>query len=158
MVRKRRDGSRVVKLGEVESAVLAGLLDELDLIASDPSPADPVTARLYVDGYAEPGAAADFRELTQASLQSDRRDRYGQCRAELPDGAGELLIEADELARWLMVVNDMRLALGTRLGVTADGFADPSGSDQLAPDVYAGRVAYHWLAALQDDLVTSALG
>jgi hypothetical protein len=158
MVRRRRDGSRVIKLGEVESAVLGGLLDELDLIASDPSPTDPVTARLYVDGYAEPDAAADFRELTQASLQSDRRDRYRQCRAELPDGGGELLIAADELPRWLMVVNDMRLALGTRLGVTADGFADPSDPGQLTPDVYAGRAAYHWLTALQDDLVTSAMG
>jgi hypothetical protein len=167
--RKRRDGTRVIKLGAVESAVLAGLLDELDHIATDPSPTDPVTSRLYVDGYAEPAAAADFRELTQTSLQRERRDRYGQCRAELPAGGGDLVIAADAMARWLMVVNDMRLALGTRLGVTAEGFADAesntesntgtgTGADQAGPDVYAARAAYHWLTALQDDLVTSAMG
>jgi Domain of unknown function (DUF2017) len=118
---------------------------------------------MYVDGYAEPAAAADFRELTQASLQGERRDRYRKCRAELPDDGGELVIGADELPRWLMVVNDMRLALGTRLGVTAEGFVEPDPTDPSdpsvpAPDVYAGRAAYHWLTALQDDLVTSAMG
>ena len=57
-------------------------------------------------------------------------------------------IEAESGQRWLMVLNDMRLALGTRLGVTADGFADeseaaiePTGARQAA------RAAYHWLTA-----------
>ena len=51
-----------------------------------------------------------------------------------------------------MVLNDMRLVLGTRLGVTADGF--PDDADGVGAPA---QVAYHWLTAVQDDIVTSVL-
>jgi hypothetical protein len=51
----------------------------------------------------------------------------------------------DEAAdRWLRVLNDLRLALGTRLGVTEqDELDDQEPAVQL----------YHWLSAVQDLLV-----
>ena len=52
--------------------------------------------------------------------------------------------------RWLIVLNDMRLALGTRLGVTAEGFEEIDPDDPEA----AARAAYYWLTAIQDELLT----
>jgi hypothetical protein len=157
MIRRRRHPFALA-LGEVEVALLAGLLGELDLHAADPPAGDPVTDRLYVAGYADPDAAADFRELTAPALQSERRERYRLCRAELPvdGGGGELTIDEDASQRWLIVLNDMRLALGTRLGVTAEGFADdPDGPS--TEQTHAAQAAYHWLTAVQDGLITSVV-
>jgi hypothetical protein len=150
MVRRRSQRySYVIGLAEVEVALLTQMLDELDDLATEPSGGGAVTERLYPDGYADEAAARDFRDLTQVSLAQERRDRYGQCRAELPDPAGELQLEADSVQRWLVVLNDMRLALGTGLGVTAEGF-----TDETDP---ARQAAYHWLTAVQDDLLSSVL-
>lgn len=165
---RRRTKSIALQLGELEVELLENLLDELEALALDPADDDPVTQRLYIDGYADPVAAADFRDLTRSSLQSERRDRYGQSRAELPFGGGELTIDAESVGRWLMVINDMRLALGTRLGVTAEGFA-PAGASEIRSDgspdaartveseqaIEAAQAAYHWLTALQDGLVNA---
>jgi Domain of unknown function (DUF2017) len=150
-------GSVVISLSEVEVAVLGGLIDELDALATDPPADDPVTDRLYPPGYDDDAAARDFSDLTRPSLQRERRERYEQCRAQLPIGGGELVIAAESVQSWLVVLNDMRLALGTRLGVTPEGFADAAGGPDVADDVNAARIAYQWLTAIQDQLVTSVM-
>jgi hypothetical protein len=169
---RRRGEPLLAHLTEVEAAVLAGLIDELDELAADPpdgvtAPAkdpapDPVRARLFPAGYRDDdAAAADFRELTQSSLARERRDRYRQCQAELPVGGGELAIDtaadSESAQRWLIVLNDMRLALGTRLGVTADGFAEEIADTDGGEPELAARAAYYWLTTVQDDLVTSVM-
>jgi hypothetical protein len=51
-----------------------------------------------------------------------------------------------------MTLNDLRLALGTRLGVTAED--DP---DDPAFHADGGRLLYHWLTWFQDALVATVL-
>jgi hypothetical protein len=47
------------------------------------------------------------------------------------------------------VLNDLRLALGTRLGVTEDDYdRGPTGEPW---------VIYHWLTAVQDSVVTALM-
>ena len=176
MRRRSRDNHEVVlSLTEVESSVLGQLLDDLEELADladvppDQAAANPVIDRLFPDGYDDAGAAGEFRDLTRASLQEERRERYGQCRAELPAGGGEIVVEPDSMHRWLVVINDMRLALGTRLGVTADGFADDLGDPgvadgsrepgdfEVADEILAARTVYHWLTAIQDDMVNAVM-
>jgi Domain of unknown function (DUF2017) len=61
------------------------------------------------------------------------------------------LTEPDARA-WLRALNDVRLALGVRLGVT-DDFDEHS--DEIDPDDPRAAYAwvYHWLAYLQESLV-----
>jgi hypothetical protein len=151
------DGSVVIPLSEIEVTVLRGLIDELDALAADPPADDPVTDRLYPPGYDDEAAAREFRDLTQQSLQRERRERYEHCRAELPGSGDELVIAAESAQSWLVVLNDMRLALGIRLGVTADGFDESADGPVVADDVAAARIAYHWLTAIQDRLVTAIM-
>ncbi len=164
MRRRSRDNHQVVlSLTEVESTVLGQLLDDLEELAdladvpADQAAANPVIDRLFPDGYDDAGAADEFRELTRASLQEERRERYGQCRAELPAGGGEIVVEPDSVQRWLVVLNDMRLALGTRLGVTAEGFADDPDQPDDADEIRAARTVYQWLTAIQDDMVNAVM-
>jgi hypothetical protein len=62
----------------------------------------------------------------------------------------ELRLDAAAEAQWLSVLNDARLALGTRLGVTDDPDGRRVGSDDA--EQYAFQV-YDWLTHLQGELV-----
>ena len=82
---------------------------------------DPVLARLLPDGHrGDPEMAADYRELTESSLRSGKADDLAMVRATLPDGGGEVRLDADQAGAWLRSTNDLRLALGTRLDITED--------------------------------------
>ncbi|HEX8094077.1 DUF2017 family protein [Jatrophihabitans sp.] len=138
-----------VDLTEAEAAVLAGMLDDLADALAEPDPSDPVIQRLYPDGYSDDDEASrEYRELVQGDLQADRISRLRACRAELPAGAGRMALDDEAVDRWLRVLNDLRLGLGTRLGVTEEADLDES---QPAVQIYA------WLTAVQDLLVTHAL-
>jgi hypothetical protein len=144
----------VAELADAEASLLGQFLDELVAINDVLDGDDPLVQRLFPAGYrGDAEAAADFRELTQLSLQRERRDRYVSCRGDLPGGGGRLAFTDESAHRWLLVVNDMRLAVGTRLGVTAEP-ADPDPGD---PE-YPAYLAYHWLTALQDGLLTQIAG
>jgi Domain of unknown function (DUF2017) len=138
-----------VDLTEAEAALLAGLLGDLADVLAAPDPDDPVIQRLYPEGYSDDDEASrEYRELVQADLQAERISRLRACRAELPAGSGRMALDEEAVDRWLRVLNDLRLGLGTRLGVTEEHELDER---QPAVQIYA------WLTAVQDTLVTQAL-
>ncbi len=137
-----------------ETSLLSALLDDLSEAFSTMSAEDPVRQRLFPDGYRDdPDAASEFRQLTESALETSRVERLGQCRAELSEGRSELELDPEDTQRWLRVLNDVRLALGTRLGISEDD-ADIDPND---PDAHS-RVVYYWLTSLQDSLVQAAMG
>jgi hypothetical protein len=152
---RRVKGALAAELTEAESGLLEQFLDELAAIVEEPDAGDPLVQRLFPAGYRDDAeAAADFRSLTQSSLQQERRGRYLQCREELPVGGGRLVLGADSAQRWLVVLNDMRLALGTRLGVSSEPFDDSDPEDSE----WGARLAYNWLTAFQDNLLSRITG
>ena len=64
-------------------------------------------------------------------------------------------IGADDVNAWLGVLNDARLALGARLGVTEE--TDLGRLDPRDPES-APKAAYAWLTYLQGELVETLLG
>ena len=129
------------------------LAAELGLSGSTALPDDPVLARLLPDGYAgDPEAAGEFRRYTEQGLRDGKVAAARTVLDTLPARGGRVrLTEADARA-WLRALNDVRLALGVRLGVT-DDFDEP-GSEIDAGDPRSAYVwVYHWLAYLQESLV-----
>jgi hypothetical protein len=113
-------------------------------------PDDPVLARLLPDGYRDDAeAAGEFRRLTEASLREEKRRAAAGVLADLPgsDG-GEVRLDRPTVERWLTVLNDVRLALGTRLDVAED-MPEPDPDDPEAP----AYVVYLWLTGLQEVLL-----
>ena len=111
---------------------------------------DAVVARLLPEGHrGDPRLAADYRELTRAALVAGKADDLATVRATLTAEGGALRLDADQAAAWLRTTNDLRLALGERIGVTEETEPpeDPTGEEgqQLA--------VYYWLTALQGSLV-----
>jgi hypothetical protein len=150
-----------VSLDEVEIGLLRTLFADLSDALRGMGDDDPVRQRMFPAGYRDdPEAAGEYRDLTESALLEQRQARIAQATAELPHTAGEITLDPDAATRWLTVVNDLRLAIGTRIGIDADTPVDDdlvgaAGPDD-APDVAAERAAkavYVWLTALLDRLV-----
>ena len=125
--------------------------DEADPLA----PSDPALARLLPDAYRDDDrAAGEFRRLTESSLRRDKVSSAERLLAALPaDGAGEVRLDPETTESWLATINDVRLALGTRLEVTEE-MAEPDPEDPDAP----AYVVYLWLTELQGVLIEVADG
>ncbi|MGY1729954.1 DUF2017 family protein [Geodermatophilus sp. SYSU D01045] len=150
----RRKGADVVaRLEPAEAGVLGLLLDQLEqLLGADPEDVegDPVVARLLPAGHrTDPELAADYRELTESALRAGKTDDLAAVRATLPADGGEVRLDRDQAGAWLRTTNDLRLALGERIGITEETEPpeDPAGEEgqQLA--------VYYWLTGLQGSLV-----
>ncbi|WP_222193122.1 DUF2017 family protein [Modestobacter italicus] len=154
----RRKGEELVaRLVDAEADIVGLLLDQLEqLLAADPvdSGGDPVMARLLPRGHAsDPEIAADYRELTEAGLRSGKADDLAMVRATLPPHGGEVRLDADQARAWLRTTNDLRLALGTRLGISADTEPPEVDTSDDADEEGSQLAVYYWLTAVQGSLV-----
>ena len=134
--------------GEVDN-----LEAELGLSSHVEPPDDPVLARLLPDGYSnDPQASAEFRRYTEETLRSGKVASAQVVLASLPPGGGEVRLSEPECQQWLRALNDVRLALSVRLGITDE---DDDLTEQLAvDDPRAAYIwVYQWLAYLQDSLL-----
>jgi hypothetical protein len=128
-------------------AAMVGLSDHAEV------PDDPVLARLLPDAYRDdPEASGEFRRYTEQGLRSGKIAAARTVLATLPQGGGRIRLSEPEAQAWLRALNDVRLALGTRLGVTDD--FDEQVTDLEADDPRSAYVGvYQWLAFLQETLV-----
>ena len=139
---------------------LSGLDPTAHQLPSEP-PEDPVIARLFPAAYLEDDeSAAEFRRFTQDRLVERKHESSHAVLATLPEEVDldddDVKIELDLAAatHWLGTLNDVRLALGVRLGVEQD---DDDVWDALPDDDPRGTVheIYQWLAWVQDTLLSS---
>ena len=174
----RRTGKGVeVRLPRWEGAILAELVrlidgmlepppvdDPLEALVglrdtAPPPPEDPALARLLPDPYPDdPLASGDFRRRRTDDALGHKRAAARRVLATLP-GPGEVLVLDEDAAQdWLTTLNDLRLVLGTRLGITDENYLDELG--ELAAD--DPRVPfiemYELLTTLVDNLVRALFG
>jgi hypothetical protein len=170
-VRKTREGIRV-RLEPDEAALLRALMEQLlALIGDAPAgddelaamgiaenaekPDDPVLARLFPDAYRDDGeAAGEFRRYTEMGLRDGKREAAAMVLGALDgDGGGaDAVLDEKQAQGWLRALNDVRLALGTRLDITEDWYEEADRLDPRDPraPVFA---TYDWLTMLQESLV-----
>ncbi|CAM5667764.1 hypothetical protein SVIOM342S_06225 [Streptomyces violaceorubidus] len=151
-----------------------------ELFAEGPSepPSDPVLRRLFPDAYGDPEGApqareaeeqrahsAEFRRYTENDLRAGKRDNalavVRTLDALSSTSAGEegavLKLSPEESQQWLRALNDLRLAIGSRLEI-----ADEDDTDLLyrLPDEDPRKpmvMAYLWLGGLQESLVATLM-
>jgi hypothetical protein len=123
--------------------------------ASGPTspPEDPVLARLLPDAYRDdPEAAGEFRRYTEQGLRSGKVAAAQTVLDTLPAGGGHVRLEPEDAQAWLRALNDVRLAIGTVLGITED-YEDEMEAASWADPRSAYLEVYHWLGYVQDSLV-----
>jgi len=117
------------------------------------TPDDPVLARLLPDGYRDdPEAAGEFRKYTESGLRSAKQQAAQEMLDTLPEAGGKVQLTHDQAHAWLKALNDVRLALGVRLGVTEE-FEDQWGRLAADDPQWAAYEVYAWLGAVQESLV-----
>jgi hypothetical protein len=143
-VRPLRDGGYRLELAAAERELLLELCAELGgLIESQ----DEGVGRLFPAAFKDdPEASADYDRLVHGELVSGRLEALGTVRATID---AERLDEA-ELEAWCGALNDLRLVLGERLGVTEDTYDRPvDPQDPRAPEL----AVFGWLTWLQGSAV-----
>lgn len=163
----RHLAAQLVELLRDEATTGASEVDPLeamlDFTGPTAAPDDPVLARLFPTAYPDDDeAAADFRRFTEGGLRDGKVAAAMAVIEALQESglgdqpeSGEFIdVELDEPAAmsWLRALTDLRLAVGTRLGVEEgdeDYWAALPDEDPRAQvhDIY------DWLGFLQETLV-----
>jgi hypothetical protein len=139
-------------VGEEIPGDLESLLDQPPA-QDQKAPEDPVLARLLPDGYRDdPEAAGEFRRYTESSLRSAKQQAAREVLDTLPEAGGRIQLTHDQALSWLKALNDVRLALGVRLGVTEEFEQQWAKLTQDDPQ-WAAFEVYAWLGAVQESLV-----
>jgi len=142
-ISRARDGSVRVSLSSRERELLRALPGQLrELMAAD----DPSLVRLFPPAYADDDEAdAEYRDLVRHGLVDGK---LAALRL-LEQTADAVRLDEDELGGWLGALESLRLALGTRLDVTEETYAELDPRDPRAPEL----ALYAWLSWLQEDVI-----
>ena len=161
---KRKGEGVAVSLPAGEVEILRTVPEQLgDVLARPRDPDDPVARRLFPTAYLDPTqeqAEQEWQELVYPELLRERLARLEVVTDSLARGVErrgtiEVLLSGEEVEAWLGVLNDARLAVGTRLGVTED--LDERTVDPEDPEAPA-HALYAWLTWLEGELVETLLG
>jgi len=160
---RAKDGRLVVRLHEEEVEMLRQLAGQLTGVFEHPEADDAVRERLFPRAYLDPteeDAETEWQRFVHPDLVSQRLEALDLLVKTLPaeairGGRVEARLDEEQEAAWLGVLNDARLALGTRLGVTEDQDFDDIHADDPRFDAWS---VYAWLTSLQGELVRVLLG
>lgn len=155
-------GSVVMTFDQPEAELLREIPVQLRMLYESDT-ADPARERLFPRAYLDPTeeeAEQQWRALMHPELLRQRLEGLDAVLATLDAGEvkGKRLrvtLLPDDVSMWLAVLNDARLAFGTRLEISDDDDVyEFRPNDPLAPE----RAAYVWLTNLQGALVEALLG
>ncbi|HEX2295953.1 MAG TPA: DUF2017 family protein [Actinomycetota bacterium] len=145
-------GAPVLHLEEHEAALLRELASETKtLFEADIPRADPVVARLFPDAYEDPADAQTYHDLVGGELRSEKARALEAVTQSLgPSGDAAVTLDDELTSAWLAWLADVRLAVGTRLGVTAETMG--AEVDPGSPEAPAYEVL-HWLGWIQESII-----
>lgn len=149
-------------LDDRESSSPADELEQITGIrAGNPQrPQDATMRRLLPDFYRSErnhpagSAAAEslnsaLRSLHEPAIIEAKREAAQRMLRTMPAGGGRFELTGDDANAWISGVNDIRLALGTMLGIGPEG-PEPVPDDHPLADHHD---VYQWLTVMQEYLV-----
>lgn len=158
---RRPDGGLDVELHQDEAGLVRNVLTALRQVVAGEGE-DPAVARLYPPAFDDEEEAGDWAFLTRDTLARERSERIDRVLATLDAGKEsrarwEGRLDADDASAWLGAVNDARLVLGVRIGVTEEMYErppPPGDERRSAFDVYTyfGWLESELLEALEPGL------
>lgn len=159
----RRGGSVVLTLHEREVQVLQWVFTDLGRMLTDGSSVDEVTRRLFPRAYLDPteeAAEAEWQELAHGEIVGARLTAMTAVMRSLDEAAPlprepdarQIVLDDEQTAHWIGVLNDARLAVGTALEITPEW-----DFDDVDPDVpnYELHTLYAWMTQLLGGLLAA---
>ena len=161
-IKPGRAGSVQIVFDAAEVELLREVPEQLRLLYEAPGDA-AARSRLFPRAYLDPTEekaeqqwqAAVHPELVRERLEGLDRLLGALADAEVKSRRVKVSLTADDVGVWLTVLNDARLAFGSRLGIS-----DDTDVFRFAPDdpLALEMAAYAWLTTLQGGLVETLLG
>ena len=111
---------------------------------------DPAVARLLPDAYDDPDDARDFRRFTENDLRQSKMQHAMTVVEEIERSGEKVAVTSTD--RWLGLLNDARIAIGTRIQISEDNHEELAGLPDDDPRSGLFHV-YDWLTFLQESLV-----
>ena len=164
-------GRVVLRVDDVERGLLMSVARQvMDLVQpADPSPDqdplaaqlgwldgdvgisdDPAVARLLPDAYDDPDDARDFRRFTENDLRQSKMQHAMTVVEEIERSGEKVAVTSTD--SWLGLLNDARIAIGTRIQISEDNHEELAGLPDDDPRSGLFHV-YDWLTFLQESLV-----
>jgi uncharacterized protein DUF2017 len=145
----RRRGERFkIHLSADERELVKRMASELRTLLENEDPSsDEGVARLFPPAYPDDLLQnLDYERTAASGLLTGRLEEIGLLERTM-DAA---TLREDEMLAWLRIVNDLRLVLGTRLGVTEETTETEFAGEEERRESYA---LYVWLTWLVDGIV-----
>ncbi|MDH6680099.1 hypothetical protein M2284_004324 [Rhodococcus sp. LBL1] len=155
--------------GLLEERAASAPTDELAALTgmrtgNSDTPSDAALARLLPDFQrADPDAPDNdpergnvnsaLRSLHEPDIIDDKIAAGTVMLQTVPAEGGKVALTPEQADAWLAGLNDIRLALGTNLGIDADTPDELEEGDPRAPHLDV----YHWLTWMQDSLVQALM-
>jgi hypothetical protein len=111
---------------------------------------DPAVARLLPDAYDDPDDARDFRRFTENDLRQSKMQHAMTVLEEIERSGEKVSVTSTD--SWLRLLNDARIAIGTRIQISEDNHEELAGLPDDDPRSGLFHV-YDWLTFLQESLV-----
>ncbi|MEO7804290.1 MAG: DUF2017 family protein [Actinomycetota bacterium] len=148
-----KKGTIVLELGDQEADLMRHTINDYVELLDSRTPLDPVNRRLFPAASGEDeDVAREFRALTFSDLDAHKRSTAALAIQSLGAHRGcRVKLNPEQNEAWLVLLTDIRLAIGTRLGVTEEMLereVDPNEDWNLA--------LLHYLGALQEALVNAS--
>jgi len=146
-----------LKLDEQEVGILRGLTAEMRLLLEADVPReDEVIKRLFPPAHEDQSEQQAYEELVGAELRRVKMEALEAVERGLQEeGAASVELAEEEVDEWLRLLNDLRLAIGTRLQVDETKMERPF--DPNDPEGPALSVL-HWLGWLQGAMLEEMAG
>lgn len=143
-------GAVRLALAEHERSLLADLAEQLGELLEGGDLRDGAVARLLPSAYPDDAEAdAEFRRWTADDVTARKLDGARTVGDLLATDDGEGVVLDDHQQQVLLrTLTDLRLVLGQRLGVTADGFDASDDEHELVM-----RDVFDWLGWVQESLL-----
>lgn len=145
-VSRARDGTFRLRLSPEERDLLRSLPGQLRaLLDAD----DPALERLFPPAYPDdPELETEYAGLVRDDLRKQRATSLEVMESTLDADR----LDEEELAAWLGALNDLRLVLGTRLGVTEEMYEQGFPEEDPEAPRYA---LYQYLGWLEEQVVAA---
>ena len=162
----RRGGAVVLTLLPAEVQVLHWVFGDLGRMLAGESGNDAVNQRLFPRAYLDPTAEeseAQWQDMVHDELVAARLAALADVvqsldgAVDLPgrDAAREIALDPEQTERWMTVLNDARLAVGTALDVTPEWDFDELDRDEPNFELHA---VYAWMTELLSALLGAVAG
>ena len=157
-VERNKKGDFVLNMPGPALVYLQEVPARLSRVLTEPESSGKAYKRLFPAAYKDDAHEAEYRKLMDEEIRHQKLENVDEFdtllkESEIDFTVSEVIVPAHRFEAWLGFVNDMRLVLGTELGIEEDYWDDEVPEDHPQAESF---FLLHFLSAIQELLVRAS--